>query len=148
MISPQDWYDYGISMRDNIAELKGFLRVKEEKQLFKQLDDFNDFPVLVFVDIASQGDGSNLDAYKEKNKATIFVLVPALSDDELTPQKELEQDVITHGIMEKFKARIMSSTDGANKSCHFLHRLDVNSIIQEPVYNYNKMNGYSLDFMF
>ena len=148
MISPQIWHDYGLSMVDKIAELKGFLRVKEEGHLHEQLKDFTNYPVLVFVDTSSSGTGPNADAYWELNSAMVFILDEAINPKNATPEKELEIDNRMSAIAEEFKTILRSKTDGAGMPCHFLRRLNLNSIHQDPVYNFLKCNGYSIDFEF
>jgi len=148
MLSPQTWHDYGLSMVAAIPTLKAFFRVKEEEHLYNQLKTNRESPILVFVDLVSNGSAANIDAYKEKNQALVFILDLAITPKEFTPEKELIHDIRTHEIAEKFKYYLMHQQNGASNYCSFLRFLDVNSIHQEPVYNFHGYNGYSLDFNF
>ncbi len=148
MISPLEWHNYGLSAVNKIPDLKGFIRVKEEDHLFKQLKNFKDYPVLVFVDLSSDGGGANADAYKEVHTALVFILTEALDPKKENPETELTLDQLTHKITEDFKSLIRSRTDGAGSPCHFLRSLNLHSIHTEPVYNYHSCNGYSVSFDF
>lgn len=148
MLSPLEWKEYGESFVTKIPELKGFIKVKEESHLVKRLKNFNDFPVLVFVDLSSGTEGANADAAYEKHAALTFVLTKAIDPKNSSEAKELEADMLTHGISEQFKKILRSKKDAAGKPCSYMHRLDYSSIITDPVYNYNGCNGWSVVFEF
>ena len=148
MISPQIWHDYGLSMVNKIEDLKGFLRVKEEKHLHEQLKNFKNYPVLVFIDTSSNSSAQNADTYREINSALVFILDEAISPQKATPEKELEIDNRMAMIAEEFKTILRSKKDGSGNPCSFLRQLNLNAIHQDPVYNYLGMSGYSIDFEF
>lgn len=148
MLSPAEWKAYGDSFVEKIPELKGFIKVKEEAHLGKVLKDFNNFPVLVFVDPSCAMEGANADAAFDKHSTIIFVLTKAIDPQNSSEAKELEADMLTHGITETFKTILRSKKDAAGNHCSYMHRLDYSTIITDPVYNYNKCNGWSVIFEF
>ncbi len=148
MISPQQWNDYGLFVINQIEDLKGFVRLKEEAHLSKFLPNNTEYPLLVFIDVSSHGDAQNADTYKENHAAIVFILQQAVNPQDSTPEKELEIDGRSHKLLEDFKKLLRSKKDGTTQGCSFLRNLDLNSIHSDPVYNYLKCNGYSIDFSF
>jgi len=148
MISPKTWNDFGISIKDRIPELKGFIKVKEEAHLNKDLQGHSEFPVLVFVDLSAGVTGANADASWDKHTALAFILDEADSPSKGGKENELNSDELTHGITEQFKSILKSKKDGTGNPCSFLHRLEYNTIFTDPVYNYAKCNGWAVTFEF
>ena len=148
MISPDLWKAYGESVVAIIPELSEFIPVTEEAHLGKALKGIGNKPVLVLIDLSSDGRGANRDAYQELHQAQAFVLSKSLSPQNSSPVKEHEIKVLHHGIAEKVKALIISNTDGYGQPCNFFRNLNINSIHTDPVYNYLGCNGYFISFEF
>lgn len=150
MILVQRFKEYFDHCVDDIKALKSAHIVATEEGLGQKIKDIgiDQIPFLVAVIPSADPDSRDTDSVKEKNMSVLFVLTKR------DPQDKDESSFIndmghTQDITKLVKTMMKDDKDDCDAKFHDVMKyLDVNSMHQDPEYNYLGCDGWSLSFQF
>lgn len=150
MIKISDYKSYWEHVLDELTAdgLKYVALVATEEGLGKKIKDIKEFPALISIIPSSDPVSPNTDTIGEMNSGMIFVLMKRPQSDQSDSVFLSDMDT-TQELMKKVKELMTEDKTNCDAEFHlFMKRLDVQSMHQDPEYNYLGCNGWSLSFQF